>query len=73
MISDLTLRLLSCSADLMDAAENKLFIGMIPKEVAEDELRRLFSPFGEIQDLTVLRDNNGESRGLSLTPFSFGH
>ena len=44
--------------------DRKLFIGMISKKAAEDDLRMMFSPFGAIEELTILRDSEGKSKGL---------
>jgi RNA recognition motif-containing protein len=43
--------------------ERKLFVGMISKKCTENDIRMIFSPFGSIEDCTVLRDQNGQSRG----------
>lgn len=43
--------------------ERKLFVGMISKKCSENDIRMIFSPFGSIEDCTVLRDQNGQSRG----------
>ena len=36
---------------------------MIAKKCNENDVRIMFSPFGGIEECTVLRDANGQSRG----------
>lgn len=43
--------------------ERKLFVGMISKKFNESDIRILFSNYGSIEDCTVLRDQNGQSKG----------
>ena len=43
--------------------ERKLFIGMLSKRLNECDVRQLFNSYGQIEECTVLRDNNGTSRG----------
>jgi RNA recognition motif-containing protein len=42
---------------------NKLFVGDIPLAFTEEDIFRVFSDFGEVKDVTLLRKNNG--KGLS--------
>lgn len=44
-------------------AEHKLFIGMLPKNVSEDEVSGLFSQYGTIKDLQILRGSQQTSKG----------
>jgi CUG-BP- and ETR3-like factor len=48
---------------------HKLFIGMVPKTFVEDDLRPIFSPFGEIKDMNVLRGPDGQSKGCAFILF----
>ena len=36
---------------------------MLTKKFNENEVKMMFAPFGNIEDCTVLRDQNGQSRG----------
>ena len=42
---------------------NKLFVGDIPLHFTEQDIFRVFSGFGEVKDVTLLKKNNG--KGLS--------
>jgi len=44
--------------------EHKLFVGMLPKNVSEAELSDLFSKYGIIKDLQILRGSQQTSKGI---------
>jgi CUG-BP- and ETR3-like factor len=48
---------------LDDFVEHKLFIGMLPKTVTDEELSALFSKYGNIKDLQILRGSQQTSKG----------
>lgn len=51
--------------------ERKLFVGMVSKNLDEQNIRGLFQSYGTIEDCTVLRDTNGKSRGLFVLSYLF--
>lgn len=50
-------------ADSENRNERKLFIGMLAKKFNEEDVRLMFAAYGNIEDCTVLRDANGQSKG----------
>ncbi|XP_045577991.1 CUGBP Elav-like family member 2 isoform X20 [Salmo salar] len=45
--------------------DRKLFIGMVSKKCNENDIRVMFSAFGQIEECRILRGPDGLSRGLS--------
>lgn len=43
--------------------DRKLFIGMVSKKYGENEIRMMFSSFGQIEECRILRGPDGQSRG----------
>eukprot|EP00820_Chromera_velia_P016550 Cvel_26097.t1-p1 / transcript=Cvel_26097.t1 / gene=Cvel_26097 / organism=Chromera_velia_CCMP2878 / gene_product=Flowering time control protein FCA, putative / transcript_product=Flowering time control protein FCA, putative / location=Cvel_scaffold3050:564-2116(-) / protein_length=211 / sequence_SO=supercontig / SO=protein_coding / is_pseudo=false len=52
----------------------KLFVGSLPKgpgaDVSEEEIRNLFSPYGQIDEVFLMRDENKQSKGCAFVKFS---
>ena len=48
----------------------KMFVGQIPRDWSDNECRQLFSEFGEIHSINVLRDKQtGQSRGCCCVTY----
>jgi len=57
-------------ADTENRNERKLFIGMVCKKMSEDDIRQMFEKYGPVEECSILRDDNGVSRGCAFVTFS---
>ncbi|KAK7865332.1 hypothetical protein R5R35_006825 [Gryllus longicercus] len=57
-------------ADSENRNERKLFVGMLSKKCTENDVRAMFNTYGTIEECTVLRDTNGQSKGCAFVTFT---
>lgn len=48
----------------------KLFVGQLPFECTEERLRNLFSAYGTVEHIHILRDTSNRSRGAAFVTYS---
>nr|WEF42510.1 BD+R [Cloning vector pDCG062] len=53
----------------LERLEHKLFVGMLPKNVSEAEVQSLFSKYGTIKDLQILRGAQQTSKGCAFLKY----
>jgi cold-inducible RNA-binding protein len=51
--------------------QNKLYVGNFPYSVDESQLREMFSAYGEIQEIALIKDREtGRSKGFAFITFA---
>lgn len=53
----------------LERLEHKLFVGMLPKNVSDAEVSALFSNYGKIKDLQILRGSQQTSKGCAFLKY----
>ncbi|KAI0530784.1 hypothetical protein KFK09_000332 [Dendrobium nobile] len=48
---------------------HKLFVGMLPKNVTDDDVTALFSKYGNVKDLQILRGSQQTSKGCAFLKY----
>merc|ERR1712180_220842 len=53
-----------------EVSASKLFVGQVPKEYTESDLRKIFEPYGEIHSLNLLLDKStGQHKGCAFLTY----
>ncbi|XP_074567916.1 RNA-binding protein BRN1-like isoform X2 [Curcuma longa] len=53
----------------LERLEHKLFIGMLPKDISDTAILSLFSKYGTIKDLQILRGSQQTSKGCAFLKY----
>ncbi|KAK9992066.1 hypothetical protein SO802_027051 [Lithocarpus litseifolius] len=54
----------------LGAVEYKLFVGSMNKQATETEVEEIFSKYGRVEDVYLMRDNMKQSRGCGFVKYS---
>ncbi|KDP27944.1 hypothetical protein JCGZ_19024 [Jatropha curcas] len=54
----------------LGAVEYKLFVGSLNKQATEKEVEEIFSPYGHVEDVYLMRDEMKQSRGCGFVKYS---
>ncbi|KAL9430571.1 hypothetical protein AB3S75_025876 [Citrus x aurantiifolia] len=52
------------------APPDKLYVGCLSKQASKKEIEEVFSPYGHIEDIFIVRDELKQSRGCAFVQFS---
>lgn len=52
-----------------EVAETRLFVGRLPRDSTEEDLRELFAPYGHIEEISILYGPSGEHRGCAFVRY----
>ena len=56
---------------MSQATNKKLYVGSLPYSISEDELRELFSSYGNIESVRIITDKfTGQSKGFGFVEMS---
>lgn len=54
---------------MFPAEERRLFVGMLCRDFVEDNVKAMFSPYGVVEDVSILRNDDGRSKGVLFQNF----
>ena len=50
---------------------NKLYVGNLPFEITDEEIKSAFAPFGNVAEVNIIKDKfSGRSRGFAFVEMS---
>ncbi|XVE73469.1 hypothetical protein DITRI_Ditri11bG0120300 [Diplodiscus trichospermus] len=69
-LATVKVRYADAERDRLGPLPDKLYAGCLNKQASKREIEEIFSPYGHIQDVYIMRDEHGESRGSGFVQFS---
>ena len=54
----------------LGAVEYKLFVGSLNKQAIVEEVEEIFSKYGQVEDVYLMRDKNKQNRGCGFVKYS---
>lgn len=58
------------NSELKNEEERRLFVGMLPKTMSDNELTVMFAPYGALEDCVILKDRDGQSKGCAFVTYA---
>ena len=46
--------------------ERRLFVGQLSKSTTDEDLHVMFTPYGSVEDISIIRDENGISKSAAF-------
>ena len=47
----------------LSTEERRLFVGMLSRDLSEEDVRHMFAAYGHVEDVSILRNAQGTSKG----------
>uniref|UniRef100_A0A7I4ALM9 RRM domain-containing protein n=1 Tax=Physcomitrium patens TaxID=3218 RepID=A0A7I4ALM9_PHYPA len=69
-VSPVQVRYADGERERLGAVEHKLFVGSLNKQASEKEIEELFIPYGRVDDVYIMRDEQKQSRGCAFIKYS---
>ncbi|XP_015574743.2 flowering time control protein FCA isoform X2 [Ricinus communis] len=69
-IGPIQVRFADGERERLGAVEYKLFVGSLNKQATEKEVEEIFSPYGHVEDVYLMRDEMKQSRGCGFVKYS---
>lgn len=52
-------------------SEAKLFVGSLPREIAEEQIRNLFNRYGNVTEVYIMKNSNGVSKRCAFVNYAY--
>jgi RNA recognition motif-containing protein len=63
----------NAQSNSMHRIPNRIFVGGIPQNTSQNELRDYFSHFGHVKDARIIMDQHGNSKGYGFVTYNNEH